>query len=68
MNDCMISMSGNGALVAAKKDLLCEKPVVDVPISKEVETSNTNRERVKNVASRTPPSLRLSSPTTCPGK
>ena len=67
MNDCMISMSGNGALVAAKKDLLCEKPVVDAPIPKEVETSNTKIEKAKNEASHTPSSLRISSLTPCPG-
>jgi hypothetical protein len=68
LNDCMTSMSGNGALVAAKKELFREKPVVDALIPKEVETSNTKLEKVKNEASHTPPSLRLSSSTTCPSK
>ena len=67
LNDCMISISGNGALVASKKEPVCEKPVVDALIPKEVETSNTKIEKAKNEASHTPSSLRISSLTPCPG-
>jgi hypothetical protein len=68
LNDCMISMSGSGALVAAKMELVCEKPVVDSLIPKEVETSNTKIEKEKNEASHTLSSLKLSSLTACPGQ